>query len=117
MLFDMKMNSWLLALLTPFALIAQQPELVIPLEHSDSISTVAVSPDDSYILSGSINGEVKLWNRAGQLVRDLPGHSKQLIEVTFSPKGNFLLSKSDDITILHALNGDSLWSVPTTIPI
>lgn len=109
----MKMNTWLFALLTPFVVVAQQSKLIIPLEHSDSISTIAVSKDDKYVLSGSINGEVKLWNRSGRLVRDFPGHKKELIEVAFSPKGNYLISKSEDITILYTIGGDSLWSAPT----
>lgn len=109
----MKMNTWLFVLLNPFIIAAQQPNLVLPLEHSDVISTIAVSQDDKYVLSGSINGEVKLWNRSGRLVQDFPGHKKELIEVAFSPKGNYLISKSEDITILYTIGGDSLWSAPT----
>lgn len=110
----MKMNTWLFALLTPFIVVAQHPNLVVPLEHSDAISTIAASPDDNYVLSGTINGEVKLWNKSGRLVRDFPGHKKPIIEVAFSPKGNYVISKSDDVTILYTIDGDSLWSTPTT---
>ncbi len=56
--------------LLPFFVIAQKPELGIPVGHSDAVQTVALSPDGKYALSGARDKSIKLWEAAsGKLVR------------------------------------------------
>ena len=54
--------------------------------HSDSVSSVAISPDNSTIVSGSYYGTIKVWDlRTGQLKRTLTGHSDSVSSVAISP--------------------------------
>ena len=44
-------------------------------EHKDSVFSVAVSPDGKYVISGSKDETVKVWELAtGKLVHILKGH-------------------------------------------
>ena len=75
--------------------------------HSDWINSVAFSPEGQYILSGSSDGTLKLWNvSTGKEVKTFKGHSDGVRSVAFSPDGKYALSGSDDRTI-------KLWDVTT----
>jgi WD40 repeat protein len=103
--------------------------------HTDSVYSVAFSPDGKLLASGScgqrdslgihcIRGEIKLWEVAsGSLVRTLSGHTDRVWSVAFSPDGRLLASGSWDTTIklwevasgslVRTLSGhtESVWSV------
>ncbi|MET0166214.1 MAG: WD40 repeat domain-containing protein, partial [Vicinamibacterales bacterium] len=50
--------------------------------HSNSVTSVAFSPDGSRLLSGSDDKTVKLWDAAtGQLIRTFEGHSDRVASV------------------------------------
>lgn len=68
-------------------------ELVISNPHSRFTSAVALSPDERYIVSGSHDGTVKLWDVAsGQVLRTFPSliglSAMGVDEVMFSNEGN-----------------------------
>jgi WD40 repeat protein/predicted AAA+ superfamily ATPase len=70
------------------------------LKHSDGVNCVAVSPDGKYIVSGSSDHTVKLWERtSGKEVRTFKGHNGRVRSVCFSPEGTHILSGSDDNTV------------------
>ncbi|PYH89602.1 hypothetical protein BO71DRAFT_422881 [Aspergillus ellipticus CBS 707.79] len=79
----------------------------------DTAQTVAISPDDKLIASGSEEGNIKLWSRASgslQLQQVLEGDAAEIYSVTFSPDGQFqtLVSGSHDTNV-------TLWHVETGI--
>ena len=75
--------------------------------HSDSVLSVAFSPDGEIVASGSADYSIKLWRLStGTRIRTLTGHSFFVNSVTFSPDGQILASGSSDKTI-------KLWQVST----
>ncbi len=68
--------------------------------HTDSVNSVAFSPDSSILASGSFDNVIKLWEVSrGKLLRTLKGHGDFVLSVTFSPDGNMLASSSYDKSI------------------
>jgi WD40 repeat protein/subtilase family serine protease len=63
--------------------------------HTDSVRSVAFSPDGSLIASGSRDATIKLWRVSdGALVATLTGHTDTVTSVAFSPDGSLLASAS-----------------------
>ena len=82
-------------------------ELVLQIGHSDAVLSVAFSPDGTRVLSGELDGTLKLWDAAtGQLLRSFKGHKDLLLSVAFSPDGTSFLSGSGDSTL-------KLWDAAT----
>jgi WD40 repeat protein len=75
--------------------------------HTDSVRSVAFSPDGRRVLSGSNDNSLILWNMAqdsptfGQIIRRFEGHTDNVRSVAFSPDGQEILSGSDDRTIIQ----------------
>src|ERR1044071_1927312 len=62
-----------------------QAKLVLQLGHSDDINSVEYSPDGKYVLTGSSDKTVKLWEvETGREVRQLVGHTAGIWSVAFS---------------------------------
>ena len=75
--------------------------------HSEGIRSVAFSPDNKIVASGSDDKTVKLWSiETGQCLDTLGGHKNWVRSVAFSPDGKFIVSGSDGQTV-------KLWSVET----
>jgi WD40 repeat protein/subtilase family serine protease len=63
--------------------------------HTQSVRSVAFSPDGSLIASGSWDRTIKLWRVSdGALVRTLTGHTDWVYSVAFSPDGSLIASAS-----------------------
>jgi WD40 repeat protein len=63
----------------------------------DSVNTISFSPDGRYLVSGSSDKTVKIWNVGLQReVATLKGHLLKVNSVAFSPEGNYFVSASDD---------------------
>ena len=78
-----------------------------PRGHSNSVNSVAFSPDGRQILSGSYDRTIKLWDAAtGREIRTFTGHSAAVWSVGFSPEGTRIVSGSGDYTI-------KLWDAAT----
>lgn len=71
--------------------------------HTGAVSSVAFSPDGKYILSGSYDGTLRMWDaHSGQPIGSpLMGHksSERILAVAFSPDGNNFVSGSADSTL------------------
>ncbi len=82
--------------------------------HTDSVLSVAVSPDGDTLATGSDDGTVILWDvtdrtrphRRGTLTghKDSLGHKDSVWSVAFTPDGDILVTGSDDGTVI-------LWDV------
>jgi WD40 repeat protein len=76
-------------------------------EYTKTVTSVAFSPDEQTLASGSWDKTIKLWDlRTGRLIRTLTGHSNWVWSVAISPNGQTLVSSSSDGTI-------KLWNLRT----
>ena len=69
--------------------------------HSDSVFSVAVSPDGKYLASGLADETVIIWDaKSGQRIKTLEGHSNSVYSVCWSLDGKYLASGSGDYTVI-----------------
>ncbi|XP_058727591.1 small ribosomal subunit protein RACK1-like [Vicia villosa] len=68
--------------------------------HSDFVQDVVLSSDGQIALSGSWDGELRLWHlNAGISIRRFIGHTKDVLSVAFSNDDRHIVSASRDRTI------------------
>ena len=68
--------------------------------HSDSVRSIAYSPDGTKIVSGSYDETIKIWDaNTGKCLKTLEGHLSFVESVAFSPDGTKIISGSSDHTI------------------
>jgi WD40 repeat protein len=80
--------------------------------HTDSVQSVAFSPDGTRIVSGSSDWTIRLWDAATNqpIGRPMTEHTGAVLSVAFSPDGARIVSGSVDDTI-------RLWDAATNQPI
>ncbi len=75
--------------------------------HTDSVTSVALSPDEKTMLSTSWDGVLMLWDiETGEILRQFEGHTNAINDVDFSADGRMAISGSEDKTAI-------LWDVQT----
>ncbi|TPX66522.1 hypothetical protein CcCBS67573_g07802 [Chytriomyces confervae] len=68
--------------------------------HSKPVTSVAVSPDSTTIISGSKDQTLKLWDvQTGECQATLEGHKNDVNAVAITPDGKLIISGSSDETI------------------
>ena len=69
--------------------------------HTFSVNSVAFSPDGKYIVSGSSDHTIQVWDAqtGSQLGNPFKGHTHSVWSVAFSPDGRYIVSGSWDYTI------------------
>ncbi len=64
------------------------------------MTSVAFSKDGKYIVSGSWDKSIKIWEReTGNQIQTLKGHSSGVTSVAFSKDEKYIISGSDDKSI------------------
>jgi WD40 repeat protein/energy-coupling factor transporter ATP-binding protein EcfA2 len=77
--------------------------------HSGLVISAEFSPDGQSILTASADNTARLWNRNGQLLAELKGHTDSVYSASFSPDGQSILTASADNTArLWNLKGQML---------
>jgi WD40 repeat protein len=80
---------------------------VVPQTGQNGITAVAISADGRYILSGSAENTIKLWDVARKVeLRTFTGHRDRVASVAFSADGKSFASGSWDNTV-------KLWDLET----
>lgn len=75
--------------------------------HLWGVNALAVSPDGKFLVSGSVDKSVNVWNLAeGRFLYSLKGHTNEVWTVAISPDGKTAASGSGDSTI-------KLWDLTT----
>jgi len=71
------------------------------LGHGNSVISVTFSPDGRYILSGSSDNTLRIWDAvSGQTIGPpFHGHTSSVLSVAFSPDGKRMVSGSRDNTL------------------
>lgn len=87
---------------------ASKPETFVQLGFpGNPLSAIALSPDGSLALSGSMDSALKLWDvSSGREIRTFHGHTGIVTSVAFSANGRYALSGSNDKSL-------RLWEVAT----
>ena len=88
----------LIVVLLPLNFYAQKAELVVQTGHSDSVRSIAFSPDGKLLASGSNDRTVKIWStETGKQLKTLKHQEYSSVDtVVFSPDGKIIASSSDN---------------------
>lgn len=100
-------------------LAAQDLTLKVPLGHSGEITCAAFSPDSRYLVSGSQDKTLILWDvESGKELRSFRGHGDQVNAVAFSPDGSMIVSGSGgkyvndgQVKVWNAMSGGEAMSI------
>lgn len=70
--------------------------------HSDIVTSVAITPDEKYVVTGSADKTVRLWDATtGKEVRKFIGHTGKVtgVAIVSDEDGTYIFSSSDDGTV------------------
>ena len=87
--------------------LAQRLETVVQRGHYESVKAVAFTPDGQYVLTGSRDKTIKLWELStGRELRTYLGHRSTVNDLVVLPGGKHFISSSADKTA-------KMWAIET----
>ncbi|NEN95538.1 MAG: WD40 repeat domain-containing protein [Moorea sp. SIO3I7] len=97
----------LFSLLISLYLLDQLLYSIITFIFYDSATTLSITPDGNYVISGSTNSTIKVWHLETKKLRFvLKGHYQEITSLAVTPDGKYVISGSKDKTI-------KLWNLET----
>lgn len=88
----MKHLLFCLSLLLSLTAFSQRPELIIPLGHTGSITAISISTDGKYVLTGSADKTVKIWeSTSGRRIHSFEGPD-EVKQLAFSPDNRQIIA-------------------------
>jgi len=66
------------------------------LEHGEMVSSVAASPNRMEVVTACWDERLRLWHYDGTLIKEFSGHEAEVLAVSFSSDGSYILSGSAD---------------------
>lgn len=68
--------------------------------HTDTVQSIAFSPDGKMLVSGSKDDTLRVWDTGtGRMLQKLAGHTADIKTVVFSRDGKMIASGSEDATV------------------
>ena len=84
--------------------------------HSDTVLSVAFSPDGKKLLTSSYDKTARVWNvKTGELLTTLRGHTWWVWQAAFSNDGKQIVTVSQDGTALVWTDASGDWTAPERI--
>ena len=74
-----------------------QPRLVLPVGHTNHITSAIFSPDGKYVLTASFDKTARIWDASsGKEIHILKGHTSAINSSSFSSDGKYVVTASGD---------------------
>lgn len=67
--------------------------------HTMAVTSLAYSPDGKRLISGSRDAQVKIWDKAGEVVENIPAHLYAIYDIAFHPTLSLFATCSQDKSI------------------
>ncbi|MCK1389036.1 caspase family protein [Bradyrhizobium sp. 21] len=84
---------------------AQTGKQISTIRVNQELKAIAISPDGSKVAAATADKSIRVWDAAsGQPVKTLTGHKHDITNVSFSPRGNRLLSQTEQEIRLWSLD-------------
>jgi WD40 repeat protein len=79
------------------AIAGERPEIFVQMGHTGNVTCAVFTPDGKYLLSGSVDKTMKLWDVAtGKELRTFSGPTDRIAAIAVSPDGKYAVSGDED---------------------